>query len=124
MTTRFTKAGSFNGVTKMRETIVFVYKSEKRPRTYLYMNRKNDFSPLPEGMLDVFGIPKFVMMFELSRHPNLPRVSPEELSRALEERGYLLRVDTENEAENMINQERAYRGLPPLTKEELLSFFH
>ena len=51
-------------------------------------------------------------------------MTPEELEQALSERGYLLRIDLESEEENLINQERRYRGLPPLAKEQIDKFFH
>ena len=108
----------------MSERMVYVYKSSKKLRTYLYTAQRDDFAGIPGGLMDAFGTPKFVMVFALSKHPELPKVTPEELEQALSERGYLLRIDLESEEENLINQERRYRGLPLLAKEQIDKFFH
>ncbi|MBQ9275490.1 MAG: YcgL domain-containing protein [Succinivibrio sp.] len=108
----------------MRDTIVYVYKSSKRLRGYLYLREKDDFSVLPEALFTAFGMPQFLMMFALKKHPVLPKITPEQLQAALDEKGFLLRIDTEEDEESLINEERRYRGLPPLTREQLNDFFH
>ncbi len=108
----------------MSERLVYVYKSAQKERRWLYLAEKDVFSHIPDGLLNAFGQPKFVMMFALSKHPNLPKITPEQLEQALNEKGYLLRIDVESEEESLINQERKYRGLPPLTREQLNDFFH
>lgn len=107
----------------MAEKLVFVYKSAKKQGRYLYLKEKDVFSHIPAGLLDAFGAPEFVMMFALSKHKTLPKVNAEDLDRALEEKGYYLRIDLENLEENLVNQERLFRGLPPLSKEELADMF-
>ncbi len=107
----------------MADRIVFVYKSAQKARHWLYMAEKDAFAKLPDGLLNAFGTPKFVMMFALSKHRQLPKISPEQLESALNEKGYLLRIDLEDEEENLINQERRYRGLEPLDKDQLRDLF-
>ena len=63
------------------------------------------------------------MMNALSKHKNLPKVTPEELDKALEEKGYFLRIDLDDVEENLINQERKLKGLPLLSKSELEDLF-
>lgn len=63
----------------MQERLVFVYKSQTKNGRYLYLKEKDVFSHIPAQLLDAFGVPKFVMMFALSKHKNLPKVTPEEL---------------------------------------------
>mgnify|MGYP006883525510 FL=1 len=62
------------------------------------------------------------MLFR-SKHKTLPKVSVEDLDKALEEKGYFLRIDHEDVEENLINQERKFRGMPLLSKEELSDLF-
>ena len=107
----------------MAISMVYVYKSSKKLRTYLYIEHKDDFSKLPSGLLEAFGTPKFMMAFMPEKHPVLQKISREELLQALNERGYLLRMDLESEEESWINEERKLKGLPPLTHEELESFY-
>ncbi|MEI8608542.1 YcgL domain-containing protein [Enterovibrio sp. Hal110] len=44
-----------------------IYKSSKKASTYLYINRKDDFSGVPEQLLSTFGNPQFVMMVNLEK---------------------------------------------------------
>lgn len=108
----------------MTERLVFVYKSPKKARTYLYVKEKDVFSYVPGGLLDAFGVPQFVMMFALSKHKTLPKVTPEQLEEALSDKGYFLRIDLEQEEDNLLNAERARLGLPPLAHDEIKDFFH
>ncbi|MGN0902836.1 MAG: YcgL domain-containing protein, partial [Succinivibrio sp.] len=107
----------------MAERLVFVYKSQKKQGRYLYLKEKDVFSHIPSGLLDAFGAPQFVMMFALSKHRNLPKVKVEDLEKALDEKGYFLRIDLDDMSENLINEERKFRGLVPLSKEELSDLF-
>ena len=72
----------------MSERLVFVYKSHNKQGRYLYLKEKDVFSHIPAALLDAFGTPEFVMMFALSKHKTLPKVSVEDLDNALEEKGY------------------------------------
>ena len=107
----------------MAERLVFVYKSKNKQGRYLYVKEKDVFSHIPAGLLDAFGEPVFVMMFALSKHKQLPKVDPQKLDCALDEKGYFLRIDVENVEENLVNLERKYRGLEPLSQDELNEFF-
>lgn len=108
----------------MSVSMVYVYKSSKKMRTYLYMERKDDFSKVPGELMAVFGTPKFMMAFMPDKHPVLQKISREELVKSLNERGYLLRIDLESEEESWLNEERKLKGLPPLTHEQLEAFYH
>ena len=107
----------------MADRLVFVYKSRNKQGRYLYLKEKDVFAHIPAGLLDAFGVPEFVMMFALSKHKSLPKVKVEDLEEALDTKGFFLRIDLEDVEENLINQERKYRGLDPLSKEELSDLF-
>lgn len=106
------------------ERLVYVYKSRRKLRTFLYVNQKDCFSHIPEGLMTAFGAPEFVMVFALHPGRQLQKITAEELTKALDDKGYLLRIDLESEEENMLNQERKRRGLPPLEQEKIADFFH
>ncbi|MCR5536323.1 MAG: YcgL domain-containing protein [Succinivibrio sp.] len=108
----------------MADRIVFVYKSLAKTRRFLYLAEKDAFARVPSALLDAFGPPKFVMMFALDKHKDLPKVKPEELEKSLAEKGYFLRIDLVSEEENLLNEERRWRGLPPLDQEKVRDFFH
>lgn len=107
----------------MSDSLVYVYKSEKKSGRYLYLKNKDMFSLVPNELLNAFGTLKYVMMFALSKHKKIEKLSVEELEKALDEKGYFIRIDLETLEENLINQERRYRGLAPLSKEELDDMF-
>ncbi len=103
----------------MPSRLVFVYKSAHKLRHYLYLAKKDDFQDVPDALLNAFGEPKFLMMFDLSKHESLPKVNPSDLDKALSTKGYFLRIDLEDPEENLLNKERVLKGLKPLTLEEL-----
>lgn len=109
---------------EVMDRLVYVYKSKRKLRTFLYVAEKDVFSHIPSSLMDAFGIPEFVMVFALKKDRKLQKISPEELTRALDEKGYLLRIDLECEEENLLNQDRIRRGLPPLEKEQISEYFH
>ncbi len=41
-----------------------IYRSTKRDQTYLYVEKKDDFSRVPEELLKGFGMPQFSMMLQ------------------------------------------------------------
>ena len=47
--------------------IVAVYKSPKKADTYLYIEKRDDFSPVPKQLMQTFGKPKFVMLVPLQK---------------------------------------------------------
>lgn len=106
------------------DRLVYVYKSRRKLRTFLYIDQKDVFSHIPEGLMSAFGDPVFVMVFALRPERQLQKISAEELTKALDEKGYLLRIDLESEEENMLNIERQRKGLPPLEQEKISEFFH
>lgn len=108
----------------MAEQLVYVYKSKKKLRSYLYIKEKDVFSHIPSGLLDAFGVPEFIMMFSLSKRRQLPRVSVDTLSKALEQKGYFIRIDLDDPDENMLNIERKRLGLPPLETDKIADYFH
>ena len=106
------------------ERLAYVYKSRKKLRTYLYIPEKDVFSHIPSGLMDAFGAPGFVMVFKLHKERKLQKITAEDLIKAFDEKGFMLRIDLESEEDNMLNQERARLGLPPLEREQISDYFH
>ncbi|SPT68333.1 YcgL domain [Anaerobiospirillum thomasii] len=108
----------------MAQQLVYVYKSSKKLRSYLYIKEKDVFSHIPSGLLDAFGTPQFVMMFALHEDRVLPKIKAADLMQALNDKGYFVRIDLDDPEENMLNIERKRLGLPPLEKDKIADYFH
>ncbi len=51
--------------------ICVIYRSLKRDQTYLYIEKKDDFSRVPEALLKTFGQPQYSMMISLSNRKKI-----------------------------------------------------
>lgn len=75
-----------------------IYKSSKKAETYLYVEKRDDFSKVPEPLLTTFGKPQFVMLFNLGGQKQLVRVANEKVSDALAEQGFYLQLPPKTES--------------------------
>lgn len=70
----------------------FIYKSLKKDQLYLYLNSKDDFSPVPEALLQSFGRLAFVMELELSAERKLARENPAKIIASLADKGFFVQL--------------------------------
>ena len=70
----------------------FIYRSNKKPDTYLYLAAKNNFSSVPAPLMQLFGTPKLVMTLQLDNVKKLAAVELEQLKTALQEKGFYLQL--------------------------------
>lgn len=68
-----------------------IYKSLKKDNTYLYVNKKDDFSDVPEVLMSTFGKPQFVMVIKLEGR-KLALADVEKVKEALKTVGFYLQV--------------------------------
>lgn len=69
-----------------------VYKSSSKSDTYLYVERQDDFSRVPEVLLAMLGRLEWVMDLELSERRPLARADVEQVMAQLLEQGYFLQM--------------------------------
>ena len=69
-----------------------VYRSKAKDQMYLYLSVKDDFSSVPEALLNLFGMPEFAMQLNLAKRETLARVELSELKTALKEQGFYLQM--------------------------------
>lgn len=82
-----------------------VYKSAKKPDTYLYVPYDSEFEELPEGLTSVWGEPELVMHIDLSKRDKLALVDIKELKARLDEDGYYLQMPpTQEELASLIEK--------------------
>jgi uncharacterized protein YcgL (UPF0745 family) len=72
--------------------LCFVYKSLKKDGLYLYLDKKEDFSGLPEALLQSVGRLEFVMELELTAERKLARENSEKVLAGLQEKGFFMQL--------------------------------
>lgn len=73
--------------------ICYIYKSSRKDYTYLYLVKKDDFTVVPEGLLNVFGAPEFAFSFNFTGERKLAQEDPKVVLAGLEENGYFLQME-------------------------------
>ena len=69
-----------------------VYKGSRKPDAYLYIQRKGDFSQVPESLLGLMGTLQLVISFDLTANSTLAQASVKEVLEQLRDRGFYLQL--------------------------------
>lgn len=72
--------------------LCFIYKSLKKEELYLYVDKKDDFSSLPENLFNSFGPLQFVMELQLSSERKLAREDVGKVIASLENKGFYIQM--------------------------------
>ncbi|MCG8709921.1 YcgL domain-containing protein [Brenneria sp. 4F2] len=72
--------------------ICVIYRSAKRDQTYLYVEKKDDFSRVPEELMKSFGTPHLAMLLPLDGSKKLVNADIQKVKQALKEQGFYLQV--------------------------------
>jgi len=73
--------------------IAYIYKSRLKDELYLYINKKDDFSQVPQSLYDSMGKePVFVMEVELSPERQLARENVNTVIKSLETQGFHVQI--------------------------------
>lgn len=72
--------------------LCFIYKSLKKEELYLYVDKKDDFSALPENLFNSFGPLQFVMELQLSAQRKLAREDVGKVIASLENKGFYVQM--------------------------------
>ncbi len=68
-----------------------IYKSSKKEGAYLYIQKKDDFSQVPDTLMQMFGKPIMVMMVNLDGR-TLAQVDIEKVKQSLIDDGFFLQL--------------------------------
>jgi uncharacterized protein YcgL (UPF0745 family) len=71
--------------------IVYVYKSTKKADTYLFIEKRDDFSPVPKLLIEKFGKAKFVMLVPLTKR-DLSMADKHKVMSKIREQGFYLQM--------------------------------
>lgn len=69
-----------------------IYRSPLRDQTYLYVEKKDDFSRVPEELLKGFGKPQLAMVLSLTQREKLAGADINKVKQALSEKGFYLQL--------------------------------
>jgi uncharacterized protein len=70
----------------------YVYRSSRRADTYVYLPRRDDFSGVPDGLLQALGRLDFSLEFELTPQRRLAREDPAAVLANLDRQGFHLQL--------------------------------
>lgn len=82
-----------------------IYKSSKKAQTYLFVNKRNDFSGVPEALMSVFGTPTLVTVMNLADKSKLAMADIDLVKDKLNTQGYYLQLPPPQE--NMLDKHKA-----------------
>ncbi|AEC16333.1 MULTISPECIES: YcgL domain-containing protein [Gallibacterium] len=69
-----------------------IYKSRRKDGMYLYIEKRDDFSSVPESLLNAFGTPQFVMLFNLDGKKKLIHTDNQNVKEQIEQNGFYLQM--------------------------------
>ena len=69
-----------------------IYKSARKAQTYLFVNKRDDFSAVPEALMKMFGTPNLVTLINLATKEKLAMADLEKVKENLNEQGYYLQL--------------------------------
>lgn len=85
-----------------------IYKSPRREQTYLYVEKKDDFSCVPDALMQGFGKPQLAMLLPLDGRKKLVNADLEKVKEALKTQGYYLQLPPP--PEDLLKQHLASTG--------------
>lgn len=69
-----------------------VYKSLRKDDTYLYIERRDDFSKVPDALLQTFGTAQLVTLINLAAREHLALADIDKVKQQLQSQGYYLQI--------------------------------
>ena len=72
--------------------ICVVYRSSNKADTYLYITKRDDFSKVPETLMQMFGTPQLVTMVNLAKRDKLALADIEKVTSELTNNGFYLQL--------------------------------
>ena len=69
-----------------------IYKGLKKVDSYLYVLKKDEFSDVPQQLLDMLGQLEFVMELDLSARQTLAQADPKIVIESMRQQGYYFQI--------------------------------
>ncbi len=72
--------------------LVSVYKSIRKSQTYLFIAKRDDFSPVPDPLLSQFGPPQLVTVLNLKDDTKMAFAEADKVLKAIVSNGFYLQL--------------------------------
>ena len=82
----------------------YIYRSSRKPDTYIYLADKDDFSKLPKGIYNSLGIIEFAMEIELNTDTKLARENPATVLENLHTHGFHIQLPDDTSVEALMEK--------------------
>ncbi|MFC3032528.1 YcgL domain-containing protein [Pseudoalteromonas fenneropenaei] len=86
-----------------------VYKSSKKADTFLFVEKRDDFTKVPAPLMTTFGRPVFVMLVNLAARDKLGVADIDSVKASLSEKGFYLQLPPPEE--NLLDTFRKQNGV-------------
>jgi len=86
-----------------------IYRSSKKSETYLYIEKKDDFSRVPDELRKLLGTLNLVMTLDLDGRSHLAQAELAKVKSELDENGFYLQLPPPEE--NLLEEFRKQNGL-------------
>lgn len=86
-----------------------VYKSKKKADTFLFVEKRDDFSKVPEPLMTMFGQPDYVMIINLAKRAHLGGADLNTVKQALTDDGFYLQLPPPEE--NLLAEFKKQNGV-------------
>ncbi|WP_392561679.1 YcgL domain-containing protein [Orbus sturtevantii] len=77
--------------------LCYIYRSPKKENSYLYIAKENDFSNVPDILMNVFGKPIFAMKVLLDGKRQFTAGTSQEIENKIKSDGFFLQMLQEDE---------------------------
>ena len=69
-----------------------IYKSVRKSQTYLFIAKRDDFSPVPDSLLEKFGTPQLISLLNINLQTKFALAEAEKVLSAITNNGYYLQL--------------------------------
>ncbi|MDB2387052.1 YcgL domain-containing protein [Shewanella sp.] len=91
--------------------ICAVYKSLRKKESYLFVEKRDEFSRVPEALMTMFGEPQLVMMLPIDKRDHLAFADINKVKAELIEKGFYLQLPPP--VVNLLEQHKRDIGFSP-----------
>ena len=80
----------------------FIYRCSRKPDMYIYLAEKDDFSVVPDTVMNGLGLTEFAMELELGEDSKLAKEDPKQVLDNLEANGFHLQLPDDTPIEELM----------------------